>query len=144
VRRLGLAYGFVQLWPVFPFYRNTSAMLTAASAFRSSRCAADSHHAAVHVYQFLGHVASTGVSPVTQWRRQRESRPFFSWLLRHDYIPINPFAKVKNIKVSQKIIQPFSQEGVLRLLACCDPATHKGGRGRAFPRARCPRLLENV
>jgi len=102
------------------------------------------HHAAAHVYQFLGHVASTGVSPVTQSRRQRETRPFFSWLLRHDYIPANPFAKVKNIKVPQKIIRPFSQEGVLRLLACCDPATHKGGRGRAFPRARCPRLLEDV
>jgi site-specific recombinase XerD len=74
---------------------------------------------AAHVYQFLGHVANTGVSPITQWRRQRETRAFFSWLLRHDYIPANPFAKVKNIKVPQKIIHPFSQEDILRLLACC-------------------------
>ncbi len=41
-------------------------------------------------------------------------------------------AKVKNIKVPQKIIQPFSQEDVLRLLACCDPATRKGARDRAL------------
>ncbi|MGD0205910.1 MAG: hypothetical protein ABSB57_05695, partial [Dehalococcoidia bacterium] len=38
---------------------------------------------AAHVHQFLGRVASTGVSPITQWRKQRESRAFFSWLLRH-------------------------------------------------------------
>jgi site-specific recombinase XerD len=87
---------------------------------------------AAHVYQFLGHVANTGVSPITQWRRQRETRTFFSWLLRHDYIPANPFAKVKNIKVPQKIIHPFSQDDVLRLLACCDPATRKGARDRAL------------
>jgi site-specific recombinase XerD len=87
---------------------------------------------AAHVYQFLSHVASTGVSAVTQWRRQRETRTFFSWLLRHDYIPSNPFAKVKNIKVPQKVIQPFSQEEILRLLACCDPAAHKGARDRAL------------
>jgi site-specific recombinase XerD len=73
-----------------------------------------------------------GVSPITQWRRQRETRTFFSWLLRHDYIPANPFAKVKNIKVPQKIIHPFSQDDVLRLLACCDPATRKAARGRAL------------
>ena len=38
-----------------------------------------------NVYEFLGHVGSTGVSAITQWRRQRETRAFFSWLLRHDY-----------------------------------------------------------
>ncbi len=85
-----------------------------------------------HVYLFLGCVADTGVSPVTQWRRQRETRTFFSWLLRHDFIPSNPFAKVKNIKVPQKIIQPFSQDDILRLLACCNPSTHKGARDRAL------------
>ena len=52
---------------------------------------------AAHVYLFLGHVANMGVSPVTQWRRQRETRTFFSWLLRHEFIPSNPFAKVKTI-----------------------------------------------
>lgn len=85
-----------------------------------------------HVYRFLGYVANTGVSAMTQWRRQRETRAFFSWLLRHEYIPANPFAKVKNIKVPQKLIHPLSQEDVLHLLACCDPDSRKGARDRAL------------
>jgi site-specific recombinase XerD len=32
---------------------------------------------AAHVYQFLGCVADTGVSAMTQWRRQRETRAFW-------------------------------------------------------------------
>ncbi len=59
---------------------------------------------AAHVYQFLGHVAETGVSAMTQWRRQRETRAFFSWLMRHDYVASNQFFKVRNIKVPQKVI----------------------------------------
>jgi integrase/recombinase XerD len=87
---------------------------------------------AAHVYQFLGCVADTGVSAMTQWRRQRETRAFFSWLMRHDYVATNPFSKVKNIKVPQKVIRPFSQEDVLCLLARCDPSTHKGARDRGL------------
>ena len=30
------------------------------------------------VYEFLGHIGSTGVTAITQWRRQRETRAFFS------------------------------------------------------------------
>ena len=40
-----------------------------------------------HVYQFLGSVADTGVSCMTQWRRQWETRAFFSWLVRHTTLP---------------------------------------------------------
>jgi site-specific recombinase XerD len=65
-----------------------------------------------HVYQFLAYVASTGVSPTTQWRRQRETRTFFSWLTRHDYIPSNPFAKVKNIKVPSATMSGRTSRGI--------------------------------
>ena len=65
---------------------------------------------------------------MTQWRRQRETRAFFSWPLCHDYIPTNPFAKVKNIKMPQKLIQPFTQEEVLTPVACCDADSCKGTR----------------
>jgi site-specific recombinase XerD len=85
-----------------------------------------------NVYEFLGHVGSTGVSAITQWRRQRETRAFFSWLLRHDYIANNPFAKVKNIKVPQKIVQPFSPDDIQRLLSYCDAGTRKGARNQAL------------
>jgi integrase/recombinase XerC len=47
-------------------------------------------------------------------------------------MPANPFAKVKNIMVPHKVIHPFSQDDILRLLACCNPSTHKGARDRAL------------
>ncbi len=84
------------------------------------------------VYEFLGHVGSTGVSAITQWRRQRETRAFFSWLLRHDYIESNPFMKVKNIKVPQKIVQPFTADDIQLLLSHCDAGTRKGARDQAL------------
>ena len=83
------------------------------------------------VYEFLGHVGSTGASAITQWRRQRETRAF-SWLLRHDYISSNPFMKVKNIKVPQKIVQPFTADDIQRLLRYCDAGTRKGARNQAL------------
>ena len=84
------------------------------------------------VYEFLGHIGSSGVSAITQWRRQRETRAFFSWLLRHDYISSNPFMKVKNIGVPQKIVQPFSSHDVRPLLRRCDADTRKGARDQAL------------
>ncbi len=84
------------------------------------------------VYEFLGHVGSTGVSAITQWRRQRETRAFFSWLLRHEYISSNPFMKVKNIKVPQKIVLPFTADDIQRLLSYCDADTRKGARDQAL------------
>ena len=90
---------------------------------------------AAHVYQFLGCVADTGVSAMTQWRRQRETKAFFSWLLRHDYVATNPFSKVKNIKVPQKVIRPFSQGGCPsppRLVRSLDP--QRGQRPGPHPR----------
>ena len=36
---------------------------------------------------------------VATLQEYRETRAFFSWLLRHDYISSKPFMKVKNIKI---------------------------------------------
>ncbi len=91
-----------------------------------------SHFESSHAYRFLASVAESGVSAITQWRRQREARAFFSWLLRHDYISSNPFMKVKNIKVPQKIVQPFTTEDIRKLLEHCDASTRKGARNQAL------------
>lgn len=40
---------------------------------------------------------NTGVSAITQRRRQRETRTFFSWLLHHDYISSDSLMNVKNM-----------------------------------------------
>jgi site-specific recombinase XerD len=89
-------------------------------------------YTSAQVYEFLGWVARTGISASTQFRRQRETRPFFSWLKSHDYISDNPFDKVKNIRVEQKVIQPFTREDVAKLLAHSDRTTRRGGRDRAL------------
>lgn len=89
-------------------------------------------YTSAHIYQFLGWVAATGVCANTQLRRQRETRPFFTWLERHEHTERNPFSKVKNIRVEQKIIQPFTREEVVAMLAQRDRTTRKGGRDRAL------------
>ena len=40
--------------------------------------------------------------------------------------------KVKNIKVPQKIVQPFTADDIQRLLSYCDAGTRKGARDRAL------------
>ena len=52
--------------------------------------------------------------------------------MRRDYISSNPFTRVKNIKVPQKLVHPFSEGQIQSLLAVCDPAEHKGTRDRAL------------
>ena len=89
-------------------------------------------YTSAHIYQFLGWVAATGVCANTQLRRQRETRPFFTWLERHGHIARNPFSKVKNIRVDQKIVQPFTREDIQKMLARRDRRTPKGGRDRAL------------
>jgi integrase/recombinase XerC/integrase/recombinase XerD len=89
-------------------------------------------YTSANIYQFLGWVAATGVCANTQLRRQRETRPFFAWLERHEYIERNPFNKVKNIRVEQKVVQPFTQADIEKMMARRNPKTPKGGRDRAL------------
>jgi site-specific recombinase XerD len=69
-----------------------------------------------HVYTYLGRIMERGVTPETRHRRHREVRFFFSWLVRMDYIRNHPFAKIKNLRLGDKIVQPFSQQDVATLL----------------------------
>lgn len=85
-----------------------------------------------HIYGYLGRVAASRVSLETQHRRHREVRFFFSWLERMEYIEESPIARIKNVRLPQKIIEPFSPEEVARILAVCDPETEIGARDRAI------------
>ncbi|MCI0886332.1 MAG: tyrosine-type recombinase/integrase, partial [Chloroflexi bacterium] len=40
--------------------------------------------------------------------------------------------KIKNIKVPQKIVQPFTLDDIQRLLSYCDAGTRKGARDQAL------------
>ncbi len=59
-------------------------------------------------------------------------RFFFSWLHRMDYIDQHPFAKIKNLRLPQKIVQPFSQEDITKLLAAKQMTAYLGCRNRAI------------
>ena len=88
--------------------------------------------AAADVYRFLTAIMDSPVSLGTRHRRFRETRAFFSWCLRMGSVPQHPFAGIANVKVEQKVIQPFSEEEIQQLLDACDAATAFGCRNRAI------------
>jgi site-specific recombinase XerD len=86
----------------------------------------------VHIYAYLGRIGSNGVSLETRHRRHREVRFLFSWLKRMGYIQESPFVQIKNVRLPQKIVQPYTAEEIGRLLACCDTRFYWGSRNRAM------------
>jgi integrase/recombinase XerC len=85
-----------------------------------------------HIYAYLGRVAETGVSLETRHRRHREVRSFFSWLERMGYIEESPFGRIKNVRLPQKIVEPYTPEEVGRILSVCDERSELGARDRAI------------
>ena len=85
-----------------------------------------------HIYAYLGRIGSNGVSLDTRHRRHREVRFLFSWLKRMGYIEESPFAQIKNIRLPQKIVQPYTAEEIEKLLACCYSRFWWAPRNRAM------------
>jgi integrase/recombinase XerD len=83
-----------------------------------------------HIYVYLGRFAH--LSPESRHRYHREVSCFFNSLQTMGYLEHSPFAHIKKVRLPQKIVQPFSPDEVLRLLACCDPGTPAGARDRAM------------
>ncbi len=83
-----------------------------------------------HLYIYLGRY--THHSPATRHRYFREVRCFFNWLVQAGYLDSTPFASLRNVRVPQKIVQPFSREDVVALLSACDVTTQVGLRDRAM------------
>ena len=67
-----------------------------------------------HIYRYLSWVMQRGVSLPTRHRRFREVRCFFNWCQRMKYTEGNPFKGLRNVRLGQKIVQPFSAEMPLR------------------------------
>jgi integrase len=83
-----------------------------------------------HLYPYLGQFAHLSLE--TRHRYFREVRCFFNWLLAAGYIGESPFRSLRNVRLPQKIVRPFSAEDIVRLLACSDPGTAAGARDRAI------------
>jgi len=71
-----------------------------------------------HLYAYLGRY--TDHSMETRHRYFREVRCFFNWLVQAGYLKETPFRSLRNVRLPQRIVQPFSPDEVARLLACCD------------------------
>ncbi len=83
-----------------------------------------------HLYAYLGRYSAHSLE--TRHRYFREVRCFFNWLVAADYLAESPFRSLRNVRLPQRIVQPFSPEEVARLLACCNSGTPAGVRDRAI------------
>ena len=83
-----------------------------------------------HLDAYLGRYTSHSLE--TRHRYFREVRCFFNWLVLAGYLQESPFRSLRNVRLAQRIVQPFSADDIVRLLGCCDPDTPVGARDRAM------------
>lgn len=83
-----------------------------------------------HLIAYLGRYADHSFE--TRHRYFREIRCFFNWLVLAGYLQESPFRSLRNVRLPQRIVQPFSQNEIIRLLACCDPDKPVGARDQAM------------
>ncbi len=81
-----------------------------------------------HVYAFLARSARLSAS--SRNRYFRETRTFFNWLVSTGRLGESPFRHMKNVRLPEKVVQPYATNDVLRLVAEC-PASPIGARDRA-------------
>jgi integrase/recombinase XerC/integrase/recombinase XerD len=82
-----------------------------------------------HIYAFLGRF--TQLSLDTRHRYFREVRCFFNWLVDAGYIERSPFTGLRNVRLPQKIVRPFTTDDVHAILRACE-GTQAGRRDRAI------------
>ena len=71
-------------------------------------------------------------SPDTRHRYFREVRCFFNWLRTAVYTTNDPFRGLRNVRLPQKIVPPFTPAEIQTLLAGCNAGTPIGSRDRAL------------
>ncbi len=59
-------------------------------------------------------------------------RCFFNWLRAAGYTENDPFRGLRNVRLPQKIVPPFTPVEIQALLAGCNGGTPLGGRDRAL------------
>lgn len=57
---------------------------------------------------------------------------FFNWMVEQGILGESPMAKMKPPKTPKKVIQPFEEDHIKRLLAMCDDGTFIGERNKAI------------
>jgi integrase/recombinase XerC len=83
-----------------------------------------------HLYAYLG--GFTHLALESRHRYFREVRCFFNWLVDAEYLERSPFRGMRNVRLPQRIVQPFSGDELTRLLAASATDTPMGKRDRAM------------
>ncbi len=97
------------------------------------------------LYRYLARF--TDLSPDTRHRYFREVRCFFNWLVDSGYLEHSPCRGMKNIRLPQRIVRPFSVAEVTALLETCGDGP-VGARDRALlmvlldTGARCSEVVQ--
>ena len=89
-----------------------------------------------HIREFLGYVSGEGNRWGLQGNGSESSRPkatyctvhhyycvlkaFFNWCVREGFITESPVAKIKLRNPRLNVVQPFSNQDILKLIAVCD------------------------
>ena len=81
------------------------------------------------IYHFLASFAHLSLE--TRHRYFREVRCFFNWLIETDRLTTSPFRGIRNVRLPQRIVAPFTRAEIGVLLAACPP-TPVGRRDRAI------------
>ena len=71
-----------------------------------------------HLYAYLGRF--TGHSQDTRHRYFREVRCFFNWLVDSGYLAESPFRGIKNIRLPERVVRPYTPPEISRLIEACD------------------------
>jgi len=82
------------------------------------------------LYAYLG--GFTHLTLESRHRYFREVRCFFNWLVDAEYLERSPFRGMRNVRLPQRIVQPFSADELARLLAACAADTSIGTRDHAM------------
>lgn len=61
----------------------------------------------------------SGLEPETRHRYFRESRRFFNWAVDRGLLEENPFDGLKNVRLPEKLVKPFSTTDVNKMLRVC-------------------------
>ena len=83
-----------------------------------------------HVIAYLARYADH--APDTRHRYFREVRCFCNWLRTAGYTENDPFRGLRNVRLPQKIVPPFSPTEIGALLRACNGGTPLGSRDRAL------------
>lgn len=81
---------------------------------------------------YLVSLQDRGLADTTQHAHARGLRTWLNWLVSEGALELSPMARVKMPRLEKRILAPFSQEDIARLLAACNLKTPKGLRDYAL------------